>query len=151
MSEQKHVEHCLKVGIAKVSKKLHWCFFNNISLTAMLNYTLVPGSPANQAISAGDFNIDIAVGVVTGADFYTFAIDGILTMVNNPMNNFDQLNSGQEYSISITATKTTTNIGNFTSAPLTFPASTSKCTTFVLANFCCNLNSFFKQLKPRLK
>ena len=122
------------------------CFFSYILLGAMLNfnyYTLVPGAPANQVITAGDFNLDIAVGVVTGADFYTFAIDGISTTVNNPMSNFDQLNSGQEYSISITATKTTTNIGNFTSAPLTFPARTSKCSNICFAECLLQLKHFF--------
>jgi len=90
----------------------------------------------NQDVMPGDFNLNITVTPVVGASFYTFSIDGTSTDVDNPMMNFDQLNSGQTYSIGVTATKTTTNIGNFTSAILTFSANTStdKIVTYDLFN-----------------
>ena len=80
----------------------------------------------NETVAAGDFNLNISVADVFGATFYTFDFDGTFTgPLTVPTNNFEMLNSGQNYMVSITATKTT-SYGNFTSDPLTLTLSTSK-------------------------
>ena len=82
--------------------------------------------PQNQTTIPGDFNLNISVSLVFGASFYTFQLDGSSTNVENvPMTNFNDLNSGQRFMISVTVTKTTSE-RNFTSQALVFSEITSK-------------------------
>ena len=82
--------------------------------------------PQNQTTIPGIFNLTISVPPVFGVFLYIFTLDGSSVNVeNNPTTKFEQLNSGQQYMISVIAVK---NSGdrNFTSQALVINATTSK-------------------------
>lgn len=94
--------------------------------------------PDNPLVIRSDFNLFLMVRRVVGATTYTATLERIVMESDTPNSLFTGLLSGQNYSMSIFATKIT-GYGSFSSRVLAVNSSTSK-----------SLNdSFFPSLKQK--